>query len=255
MTDRRRTSGQQGQEDNPFAPPPEDRPDQPWQPRHPEGNGSTSEGGESDAGDSDNEEEQSARKKWGSQWSKRQPGRQSGGFGTGGNGRQNGPSGPGGPGGMRWDPRDPMQRRARFALLAGMWGFFFSLFNIPPVALLLGALAVYWAISSLRGTNGGNGKRGGQQHATATAADVDGTAPEPAPAAQGPQGRPKPQTTAAVSGLVTGCLALLVVLATFSFQLIYKQYYDCVDDSLTTTSRQACEQHLPERLRPIIGED
>ncbi|KOG88527.1 membrane protein, partial [Streptomyces varsoviensis] len=88
-------------------------------------------------------------------------GRQGGGFGgspqqrpgggpegSGGPGNQGGPGG--GPGGLRWDPTDPAQRRARYSLLAGMWAFFFALFSIPQVALLLGALSVYWAISSLR---------------------------------------------------------------------------------------------------------
>ncbi|WP_432445662.1 hypothetical protein [Streptomyces rapamycinicus] len=60
------------------------------------------------------------------------------------------PSGPGGPGGPRWDPNDPAQRRARYALLSGMWAFFFALFSLPQIALLLGVLALYWGISSLR---------------------------------------------------------------------------------------------------------
>ncbi|MYV93762.1 hypothetical protein GT350_26580, partial [Streptomyces sp. SID1034] len=54
------------------------------------------------------------------------------------------------PPGLRWDPTDPAQRRARYALLSGMWAFFFALFDMPEVALLLGALGLYWAISSLR---------------------------------------------------------------------------------------------------------
>jgi hypothetical protein len=51
---------------------------------------------------------------------------------------------------MRWDPTDPAQRRARYALLSGMWAFFFVLFGWSYVALLLGALALYWGISALR---------------------------------------------------------------------------------------------------------
>ena len=62
--------------------------------------------------------------------------------GPNGPGGQGGPEG--GPGGLRWDPTDPAQRRARYALLSGMWAFFFALFNLPEIALLLGALAVYW---------------------------------------------------------------------------------------------------------------
>lgn len=125
----------QGQDDNPFAPPPEGTPDRPWQPRHPSGD----EGGDDRGG----------RSPWGRNWSDRQPGRSSGGFGE----RPRGPEGQGGgqqgPG-MRWDPTDPAQRRARYALLGGMWAFFFALFNWPYLALLLGALALYWSISALR---------------------------------------------------------------------------------------------------------
>ena len=136
-------------DDNPFAPPPEGTPDRPWQPRRPAG-------GQGEGQDGRGEGDSSP---WGSQWSDRQPGPAQGGrFGDrpgsngGSGGGQNGPEGPaGGPGtGMRWDPTDPAQRRARFALLSGMWAFFFALFSWPYVALLLGALALYWAISALR---------------------------------------------------------------------------------------------------------
>ncbi|MBB1247302.1 hypothetical protein GL263_27710, partial [Streptomyces durbertensis] len=149
---------------------------------------------------------------WGRQWSSRQPGRSDGGFGSGpGNGDGNG----GRPDRRRWDPKDPAQRHARYALLAGMWGFFFALFNLPPVALLLGALSLYWGISALRGAPGVP-REGG------TAAD-GGTPP-------GPSGeRPRAgrqQVTAASVGLVVGSLALLVVASTFALQLVYKDYYD-----------------------------
>ncbi len=129
-------SGGQGQDDNPFAPPPEGTPDRPWQPRRPSGDDDGSQG--SDQGDGNSP--------WGNQWSDRQPGRSSGGFGENPRGGQDGSGGNGGPGGgMRWDPTDPTQRRARYALLSGMWAFFFSLFSWPYMALLLGALALYWA--------------------------------------------------------------------------------------------------------------
>ncbi|MDK1472778.1 hypothetical protein QNO07_04930 [Streptomyces sp. 549] len=271
MTDRRRSTGQSGQEqsgheqsgqeqsgqhDNPFAPPPADRPDQPWQPRHrPEdeqdGDGSGSASGPgSGTGSGD---EPSDRKRWGSQWSSRQPGRGGGGFGSrnGGEPKGNGNGKPDGSGGLRWDPRDPVQRHSRYALLSGMWGFFFALFNIPPVALLLGALALYWGISALRGAPGAtrkDGDAGGERRGLGGAGGRD--TPGPAPAVR----TVRQQTTAAISGIVIGSLSLLIVAATFSFQLIYQDYYHCVDDALTTTSREACERHLPERLRPLLGE-
>ena len=122
------------QEDNPFAPPPVGTPDRPWQPRRPSGDDSQDSGGGNGGGSSP----------WGSQWSDQQPGRSPGGFGErprgGPEGQGGGPQG-GGPN-ARWDPTDPAQRRARYALLSGMWAFFFALFSWPYVALLLGALAL-----------------------------------------------------------------------------------------------------------------
>ncbi|WP_434099641.1 hypothetical protein [Streptomyces minutiscleroticus] len=214
-----------GREDNPFAPPPEGTPDRPWQPRRPADGSDRQDGGEG------------GRSPWGSQWSDRQPGRSTGGgFGDrpGGPGeRPGGQGGPeGGPGtGMRWDPTDPAQRRARYALLSGMWAFFFALFSWSYVALLLGALALYWGVSALR----------------AKPRTPDPTAPAPAvPAA-------RPQTTAAVSGLVTAALALALVASTFAAQLVYRDYYTCVNDALTNSAKQSCDEHLPEQLRDLLG--
>ncbi|MEU1158314.1 hypothetical protein ABZ369_35645, partial [Streptomyces sp. NPDC005918] len=70
----------------------------------------------------------------------------------------------------------------------------------------------------------------------------------------GPSSSTRPQTTAAISGLVTGGLALLMVAATFTAQLVYRDYYTCVDDALTNASQQSCEDHLPKPLRPLLGE-
>ncbi len=204
---------QGSQDDNPFAPPPEGTPDRPWQPRHPSGG----EGG--------------GRSPWGRNWSDRQPGRSSGGFGD----RPRGPEGQGGgpqkSPGPRWDPTDPTQRRARYALLSGMWAFFFALFNWPYVALLLGALALYWAIGALR--------------AKPRAQDPDAPAPEQ---------KGRPQTTAAVSGLVTASLALALVAASFTAQLVYSDYYTCTNDALTQQSREGCSDLLPEELRGLLGD-
>lgn len=197
------------QDDNPFAPPPEGTPDKPWQPRRPAGDG--------DKGSP-----------WGSQWSDRQPGRQSGGFGERpderpGDGGQGGPGGPG----MRFDPTDPAQRRARYALLCGMWAFLFALFGWPYVALLLGALGIYWGVSALR---------------------AKPRSPEEATAATG-----RPQTTAAISGLVTASLALALVAATFTAQMVYRDYYTCVTDALTSEAQQSCDHLLPQELRTFLS--
>ncbi|MEE1756120.1 hypothetical protein [Streptomyces sp. SP18CS02] len=276
MPDRRRRTTsyllprerQSTDDNNPFAPPPEGRPDQPWQPRHP-GNGDGSSGQDpSGAPEGD-------RPAWGSQWSPDQPGRSSGGFGgrPGGDQQGGGPGGPGGPAGpggkegkgLRWDPTDPSQRRARYALLSGMWAFFFAIFDFPEIALLLGALGVYWAISSLRGKPGATSgtpeqaaqeavrqnvyqaMQGGPQQTAAPGATAPGTPPVPAP------GSGRPQTTAAVSGLVTAALALTIVAATFTVQLVYRDYYTCVDDALTKTGQLSCNELLPTPLRDVFG--
>ena len=214
------------QEDNPFAPPPEGTPDRPWQPRRPSGDDSQDSGGGNGGGSSP----------WGNQWSDQQPGRSPGGFGErprgGPEGQGGGPQGGGS--NARWDPTDPAQRRARYALLSGMWAFFFALFSWPYVALLLGALALYWAISSLR--------------AKPRNPDPDSPAPEQ-------QGGGRPQTTAAVSGLVTASLAIALVAASFTAQLVYRDYYTCTNDALTNEAKQSCSQLLPEELRGFLETD
>ncbi|MBC9725777.1 hypothetical protein [Streptomyces sp. TRM68367] len=208
------------QEDNPFAPPPEGSPDRPWQPRRP-------------AGDDDESQSDEGRSPWGRGWSDRQPGRSSGGFGERPGGTPEGPGGTQPSGGLRWDPTDPAQRRARYALLSGMWAFFFALFSWPYVALLLGALSLYWGISALRAK-------------PRAAADPD------APAQDTPG---RPQTTAAVSGLVTASLAIALVAATFTAQLVYSDYYTCTNDALTNEAKQSCTDLLPKELRGLLGTD
>ncbi|WP_030154833.1 hypothetical protein [Streptomyces sp. NRRL S-244] len=201
MPDRRQPDS--STDDNPFAAPPEGRPDQPWQPRS---------SGDGDGGGHPGED----------------PG-----------------SGPGGP--ARWDPTDPIQRRARYALLAGMWGFFFGIFGIPSVGLLLGALALYWGISGLRG------KPAAAASSSAAAVDaLTGRAPAPAPAPQGglaalgPAARP--QRTAAIGGLVTASLAILLALSSYGLQLAYKDFYVCREDALTKSAELQCNNLLPDNM-------
>ncbi|MFE2594948.1 hypothetical protein ACFXCZ_00370 [Streptomyces sp. NPDC059396] len=268
------SGGSSDTDDNPFAPPPEGRPDQPWRPRHPEGG--TGDGGSG-----------SDRSGWGSQWSSRQPGRSPDGFGSrpGGqngrdgqnNGRDGGQDGPEGGrgGGLRWDPTDPIQRRARYALLGGMWAFFFALFDFPEIALLLGSLALYWGVSSLRNkpadASPGAGRDSRQNPALTGAASrttpstpdaPSGTAAQRAPVPGHTAGAPFPaassaasrqQTTAAVSGLVTAGIALAIVAATFTVQLVYRDYYTCLNDALTKTGQLSCNDELPRSLIPVFG--
>ena len=235
-------------DNNPFAPPPEGRPDQPWQPRHPSSNDDSS----SDGSGSDDSDRSSGSGR-GGRWSSRQPGRSSGGgFGGRPGSGQNGPGkgGSGGPGGLRWDPTDPAQRRARYALLSGMWAFFFALFDFPEIALLLGALALYWSISSLRAKP--------VSRVSADALTTGGTPPNaPPPPSHSPGSAPttsnRPQITSAVSGLVMASIALLIVAASFTAQLVYRDYYTCVNDALTKSGQLACNKELPEPLRGILG--
>ncbi|MFF4035273.1 hypothetical protein ACFYZ2_36985 [Streptomyces sviceus] len=210
-------------EDNPFAPPPEGTPDRPWQPRRPEG---------SDGDEGEGSDRGGGRTPWGSQWSDRQPGRSDGRFGERpGAAPGGGPEGQGSGGpSQRWDPTDPSQRRARYALLCGMWAFFFVLFGWPYVSLLLGALALYWGISALR--------------AKPRTADPD----TPAPPQSG-----RPQSTAAVSGLVTASLAILLVAASFTARLVYSDYYTCTNDALTNAAEKSCTDLLPKELRSFLS--
>ncbi|MFB6523298.1 hypothetical protein [Streptomyces sp. NPDC056401] len=180
-------------------------------------------------------------------------------------------SGPGadpGSGPARWDPTDPIQRRARYALLAGMWGFFFGVFGIPSMGLLLGALALYWGISALRGvpvkpsgdgaqdaprTTGATGATAadvgtGTGRGAATDADAD-AAPGTARgglAALGAAARP--QRTAAASGLVTASLAILLALSSYAVQLTYKDFYVCKQDALTKPAELQCNDLLPDNF-------
>jgi hypothetical protein len=208
------------QDDNPFAPPPEGTPDRPWQPRRPSGEDGSQGSGEG-----------GGHSPWGSQWSDRQPGRSPDGFGDRPRGGPEGPGNGGPASGMRWDPTDPAQRRARYALLSGMWAFFFALFSWPYVALLLGSLALYWSISSLRAKSR-----------------------TPDPNTPAPENPGRPQTTAAVSGLVMASLAIAVVAAGFTAQMVYRDYYTCTTDALTNEAKQTCEKLLPEELRGVLGD-
>ncbi|MFD3498552.1 hypothetical protein ACFWWT_34210 [Streptomyces sp. NPDC058676] len=214
-------------DDNPFAPPPEGTPDRPWQPRHHPRGGETGEGGQASDGSSGG----GGRAPWGSQWSNQQPGRSPDGFGERPGAGPEGPSGGKQGPGLRWDPTDPSQRRARYALLSGMWAFFFALFSWPYVALLLGALAMYWGISALRAK--------------------PPAAPDPNIPAPAQSGRP--QRTAAVSGLVTASLAIALVAAGFTVKLVYSDYYTCTNDALTNQAQQSCADLLPKELRGVLG--
>lgn len=244
-----------GDDGNPFAPPPKDAPEQPWQPRGRLG-GTAAHGGDPEAGEGSGTGRDGAgpqdggRPAGGDRWSSSQPDPYRGGPGPfGGQGPGGGPGRPGF--GARFDPSDPAQRQARYALLCGMWGLFFGLFNMPQVALLLGSLAVYWGISSLRAKPQAPKAARDQRLAAFGGPSQEPSAPLAA-AGYG-AGQVRPQFAAALGGLLAGVVALAITAAFFSLQLAYKNFYSCVNDALTQPARVACNDLLPPQLRPVLG--
>ncbi|MEW2346712.1 hypothetical protein AB0904_03500 [Streptomyces sp. NPDC006684] len=278
----------QSEPDNPFAAPPADRPDQPWRPRAPEGGGTRWSGqqpepwrgggwGNRPGTPPQGQDQGSQGQGQGQQGQGQGQGPQGPWQGPGQGGPQQGPgqgpgNGNGGPGGPfpripRWDPTDPVQRHARYALMAGTWGLVLGLFlGWTYLALLLGALGLYWGISALRGR-----ARTPQESEAALRAVAKGNDPEeaatrareeaakhPAQAPPTPYVRPvtrtRPQVPSAVTGIVTSALSIAAVAAVFLFHGIYSDYFTCVDDAATHASRDACENHLPKELRPLLAE-
>jgi hypothetical protein len=43
------------------------------------------------------------------------------------------------------------------------------------------------------------------------------------------------------------------VAATFAAQLVYRDYYTCLNDALTTSAQQSCNDLLPQDLRGVLG--
>ncbi|MFX4290749.1 hypothetical protein [Streptomyces bohaiensis] len=271
MTDRRRESssdGRAGGEPNPFAAPPDGAPDRPWHLRRRAGrdNGSGdggrdgSDGGRDGSGEGDGEED-NRKSAWGRQWSSRQPGRQSGGFGQspadrGQDGDREGRRRPG------WDPADPRQRHARYALLAGGWAFVGAVFAWDWLALLLGALALYWGVDALRGTkqeltaeeraaSGTDGDRAAAGGGSDTAATGDGAPERPSTPPAGGKGGRRSLLLSTSFGIGLASLAIAVVVANFTVQMVYKDYFDCAADALTIASQDACADRLPEVLHDV----
>lgn len=192
MPDRRQPDS--STDDNPFAAPPEGRPDQPWQPRS---------GGDGRGGDGPKDPE----------------------------GQDKGPA--------RWDPTDPIQRRARYALLMRHVGLLLRDLRDPlgrPAPG--GARPVLGDQRTARQAGGARGCRG-------SGARTPGQAPaQGGLAALGAAARP--QRTAAVSGLVTASLAILLAMTSYGLQLAYKDFYVCRDDALTKTAELQCNTLLPD---------
>ncbi|WP_333771607.1 hypothetical protein [Streptomyces sp. IBSBF 2435] len=241
-----RAPGGDQDQDNPFAPPPEGAPDQPWRPRQPEdsGDGSGSSGGTPPPPPP--ARRPGAPQAWGSQWSNRQPqGDRPDPYGH----RPDPGEGPNGPQGTgpRFDPTDPAQRRSRYALVCGGWGLIFAVLGWVEVGLLLGALALYWGISALRMSP----EDRAEARATAASALADATqTPRPTPPAPGPDAQ-RSFKTAAWTGIVTSGVTIAIVASSFGLHLAYRDYYTCKKDALTAPASQACQKLLPEPLRSV----
>src|SRR5690606_1632143 len=92
------------------------------------------------------------------------------------------------------------------------------------LGLLLGALALYWGISGLRG----GPKREGRENGRDERGDQPQGGAAPAPAAgKGRRPGDRPQFAAAVAGVVLASAALAIVIASYTVHLVYKDYYDC----------------------------
>jgi hypothetical protein len=213
---------------DPFAPPPKDAPDRPWQPRGRAHDPRRPE----DSGDPDSSD--------GSNGSNGAPGHGAPPqvppphpWSPGYQGRQPPPYGP--PPGPRFDPTDPVQRKARYALLSGMWGIFFMILGVPELTLLLSSLALYWAISALRGK------------AKPPTPPAAGT-PAPPPGLYSTSTAPaRPQAPAAMGGLIASIVGLALFAGAFGVQMYYKSFYDCQSQALTQAVYNTCATSVTPR--------
>ncbi|MGV9267063.1 hypothetical protein ACWDRR_20655 [Kitasatospora sp. NPDC003701] len=206
------SSGDNTGERNPFAPPPADAPDQPWQPRNP----GPTEG--PDAPDGDGNPDERPQVPPPHPWS---PGYQGGGWHP----RPPAPQPP------KLDPNDPAQRKARNAALAGMGALVCAFASLHYVALFVGALAIVWGITAMRAPKPATAPR---------------TGAAPAGAVAGEAGAPNPLTPAALAGVLTGAMTVVFVSSVIGLSLYYNDYVTCVRDSLTSTGADNCERLAPK---------
>jgi len=223
---------------DPFAPPPKDAPDRPWQPRGHATEPPRKHEGSPDQDGTPQDAPPGRPRPSGPQPGGRPPVPPPHPWSPGYQGQQ--PPRPYGPvpQGPRFDPSDPVQRRARYALLSGMWGIFFLILGVPDLTLLLASLALYWSISSLRGT-----AKTPAPPATGApvGAPVGASVRAPVGYGQGYAPRPvKPQVPAAVGGLIASVVGLALVATVFGVQIYYKSFYDCQNDALTKAAYNSC---------------
>ncbi|MFF7989938.1 hypothetical protein ACFZDG_09140 [Kitasatospora xanthocidica] len=212
------SSGDDTDERNPFAPPPADTPDQPWQPRSPWAGEGQDGGGQ---GGGQGGERPQLPPPWGS------------GPGDGNPGRR-----PAGPQPPRLDPANPAHRRARNAALAGPLALVCLFTGFHWIALLVGLLGIVWGVSALRSPKGAP---------AATAGPVGAVGPVPmAPA-------PNPLTPAALAGILTGAMTVVVATSVIGLNYHYRDYVTCVRDSLTTVGAENCDRYAPRWYVDFTG--
>lgn len=213
------SSGDDTEERNPFAPPPADAPDQPWQPRSPwtGGDGSGGQGGE----------RPQLPPPWGS------------GQGEGGPGRR-----PPAPQPPRLDPTNPAHRRARNAALAGPFALVCLFTGFHWIALLVGVLGIVWGVAALRSPRPAPGAAGAPAGPAATASPVG-------PARGG--SAPNPLIPAALAGILTGAMTVVVATSVIGLNYHYRAYVTCVRDSLTSVGAQNCDRYAPQWYVDFTG--
>ncbi|MBO1419107.1 hypothetical protein [Streptomyces sp. FH025] len=210
------SSGDDTGERNPFAPPPADAPDQPWQPRSPWP-------GQGPEGDGD-------RPQLPPPWGQGQDGGRPG-------GRPPAPQPP------RLDPTNPAHRKARNAALAGPFALVCLFAGFRWIALLVGLLAIAWGIGALRTRKPAAAVAGGT---------AGGTAGAPAGVAPG-VAEPNPLTPAALAGILTGAMTVVVATSVIGLGVYYKDYMTCVRDSLTNVGVENCDRYAPQWYVDFTG--
>ncbi|MFJ9457187.1 hypothetical protein ACIRST_19120 [Kitasatospora sp. NPDC101447] len=216
------SSGDDTDERNPFAPPPADAPDQPWQPRSPwtGGDGSGGQGGE----------RPQLPPPWGS------------GQGEGGPGRR-----PPAPQPPRLDPTNPAHRRARNAALAGPFALVCLFTGFHWIALLVGVLGIVWGVAALRSPRPAPGAAGAPAGPATTASPVGPVGPARGGSA------PNPLVPAALAGILTGAMTVVVATSVIGLNYHYRAYVTCVRDSLTSVGAQNCDRYAPQWYVDFTG--
>ncbi|MEU9074826.1 hypothetical protein ACFYUY_16715 [Kitasatospora sp. NPDC004745] len=210
------SSGDDTGERNPFAPPPADAPDQPWQPRNPwPGEHPRGDGGQGPDGQGTGERPQfPPPHPWGPVQH--------------GDGRGPRPPAPQPP---KLDPTDPAQRRARNAALAGPAALVCLFIGLQWAALFFGVLGIVLGVSAMRTPR--------------RAAAGPGAAPRPA--------APNPLTPAALAGILTGAMTVVVASSVIALGVYYDDYVTCVRDSLTSVGAENCNRLAPKWYVDFTG--